>query len=681
VPLARGRHFTPEEDVPDASRVLIVTHGFWQRELGGRADVVGTKVTLNDNPWTVVGVLPEGYRSPFGDAAIYRPLRVAADGPCGRGCWTLRVVGRLRPGVTLEQAQADVAPIARRIAEQFPQTNAKTSAWLIPIREFLMGEVRPALLALLGAVLFVLLIACVNLANLLLAHGAGRARELAVRVAMGAGRERLVRQLLAESATLAALGGALGLAFGVWGVRLLRPLVPEELRDAYPITVDGTVVAFTAALALVAALLFGLGPALTSARHGVAGTLREGGRGASGGPRARRVREGLIVLETALALVLLVGAGLMMRSFVERQRVDTGYAQAGILFAGVNAPGARYPARGAATRAFYEQLLERLRRDPRVTGIALSNATPLQGGDGDISVTAEGKTYGTNEVPSTWVRVVTPDYLRVMGMRLAAGRGLADADRDGAPLVGLVSEAFARRHFGAESPLGRRLVTDAFVGGDSTITITVVGVVRDVKFDAPEASPKQELYLPYAQFALPQMTLVVRAAREPSAVVPAIRRELAQLDRAVPLSATDTIEERLAGAVAMPRLYALLFAAFAAAALALAAIGIYGVVAYAVERRTRELGVRLALGAEPRDVLRLVVGQGMAPVLGGAAIGVVGALAAARALRSLLFGVGAADPATLVAVTVFLAVTALAATVLPARRAMRVPPAMALREE
>ena len=477
------------------------------------------------------------------------------------------------------------------------------------------------------------------------------------------------------------LGGALGLALGAWSVRVLAPFNPEGLRDAYPVTVDGPVVAFTAAISLLAALLFGLGPALSSANAGVAGTLREGGRGTSGGVRARRVREGLIVVETALALVLLVGAGLMMRSFVERQRVDVGYAQSGVLFAVVSPPPTRYPFRGEATRALYDQLLDRVRRDPRVASAALASETPLQGGDGDIFVQAEGKTYAQNETPSTWVRMVTPDYLRTMGIPLAAGRGLTDADRAGAPVVGLVSEAFVRRHFGTESPIGKHLVTDAYAGKDSTLTITVVGVVKDVRFDAPEASGKMELYLPYAQFARTQMQLVVRTTAEPTALVPAIRRELAQLDRTVPLSATDTIEDRLALAVAMPKLYALLFAAFAVAALALAGIGIYGVVAYAVERRTRELGVRLALGAQPRDVLRLVVGQGMLPVVGGAVVGLVGALAAAQALRTLLFGVGAFDAATLGLVTLFLAAVALAATVLPARRAMRVAPADALREE
>jgi putative ABC transport system permease protein len=678
VPVAQGRGFTAEEDVPDAPRVVVITHRFWNARLGGRPNVLGTTVRINDFPWTIVGVLPQDFRDPLADPGIYRPLRLAPDGPCGRGCYTLRAVGRLKPGVSLDQAHADVASIMRRLGEQFPQTNKNVGAWIVPLREQLVGDVRPALLALLGAVGFVLLIACVNVANLLLARATARGREVAVRTALGAGRDRLVRQLLTESLVLAALGGAVGLLLGAWGTRLVVARLPEGMDAFYRVTVDARVVAFTLALSALAALVFGLGPALMASGGGVAGLLRAGGRGASAGRRARRVRDALVVGEVALALVLLTGAGLMMRSFVARQRVEPGFRPEQLLLAGVQLP-ARYQPNTAETAAFFDQLFDRLRRDPRVRAVATSTETPLQGGDGDISFQVEGRP--AERPPAAWTRFVSADYLRTMGIRVVAGRGITDADGRGAPPVGIVSETFAKRYWPGESAVGKRILTSSLGGGDSSWAITVVGVANDVRFDALDAPGKVELYVPVAQAARRNTTLVLRADADAAALAPLVRRELAAIDRTVPVGFAETMEDRMRNTLAMPRLYASLFAVFAGAALALAAIGIYGVIAYAVERRTRELGVRLALGARTEDVRRLVVTQGMAPVVVGVVVGLAGALSAAQALRSLLFGVGATDPATFAATTLFLVVVALAAAYLPARRATRVAPTEALRAE
>jgi len=682
VPLARGRAFTAAEDVAGGERVVVVSDAFWRGELGGDPAVVGRPLVLNGEPWTVVGVLPPAWRDPIAGGSIYRALRLDPASPCGRGCYSMQAIGRLRPGVSLERAEEDADRIARGAAERFPETNAGIGARLVTLRQQLTGDVRPALLALAGAVAFVLLIGCVNVANLLLARATSRMPEIAVRAALGAGRERIVGQLLTESALLALLGGALGLVVGWFAVRLALPLVPEDVREFYRIGVDGRAVAFAFALSALSSVVFGLGPAVSTARAGLADTLRAGGRGADVGRRTRRAGSALVLGEVALAIVLLTGAGLMMRSFLARQAVDTGFATRGVLFAGITLPPERYPAGSAVLHDAVQRIVDDVARDRRVRTAAASSETPLQGGDGDVGFTIEGRPpVRPVDMPSAWVRSVTTDYLRAMEMRVVAGRGLAAEDRQGAPRVALVSETLARRHWPGASAVGQRIRTSAFVGGDSAVTVTIVGVVGDVRFDAPDAPPKAELYLPHAQAPARAVQLVVRTDAAGETVVPALRAAVAAQDRTVPLGAVDTMEARLRDVVALPRLYATLFGVFAAAAVLLAAVGIYGVVAYGVAVRTRELGLRMALGARTGDVRRLVLRQGLAPVALGAAVGIAGALAAARALRGLLFGVGVADPVTLGAVTALLAAVAVAAIWVPARRATAVPPMTALRGE
>ncbi|HEX6057834.1 MAG TPA: ABC transporter permease, partial [Gemmatimonadaceae bacterium] len=518
VSMARGRGFTPEEDAPNGPRVVVLSHGFWQQRFGG-ADVVGRTMQINDQAWEIVGILPEHFRFPEGSPQLYRPIQLDPAGPCGRGCYSMRVIGRLAPGVTLEQAWQDTRAIAARLAAQYPETHAKTDAWLIPLRERLLGEVRPALLALVGAVGFVLLIACVNIAHLMLARAAAREREAAVRTALGAGRGRLVRLVLTESVVLAIVGGGLGLLVAVWGVDALVGAIPEALRERHTIAIDARVVGFTAALTIAASLVFGLGPALQSSRIDLASTMKEGGRGASGSAAARRVRNGLVVAEMALALMLLAGAGLLVRSFLELQRVDPGFDPRNLTIASISLPGSRYQD-GESAVAFYSALEARMQRHPAVHSAGLTTESPLQGGDGDISPwPADRPDPGPNGVPSLWIRRVGTDYIRTMGIRLVEGRGFTAEDRDGAPLVTILNTVAAERYWPGERAVGRRL---RFGGDDSTFA-TVVGIVEGVRFDGLDAPLKMEGYMPFAQFPGSSAQLVARTEGSPSAIAAALR--------------------------------------------------------------------------------------------------------------------------------------------------------------
>ena len=677
VPVARGRAFAPEEDVPNGPRVVILSHGFWQQQFGGAPDLVGRTIQINDEAWEVVGILPAEFRFPEGNPQIYRPIQIDPNGSCGRGCYTIRVVGRLAPGVTLEQAQQDLGAIAARLAEQHPQTNANVGAWLVPLREQLVGDVRPALVALLGAVGFVLLIACVNIANLLLARGAAREREIAVRTALGAGRGRLVRQLLTESILLAVVGGTLGLLLAVWGIDALVAALPDGIRERYTIAIDARVIGFTVALTVLASLVFGLGPSLQASRVDISSTMKESGRGTSGGVAGRRVRSGLVVAEMALALMLLAGAGLLVRSFLELQRVDAGFEPRDLLIASFSLPASRY--QGAESiRGFYGSLEERLRRIPSVRSVGLSTETPLQGGDGDISPwPVDRPDPGPNQIPSLWVRRVGPDYIRTMGIRLVQGRGFGADDRNGAPLVTILNTVAAERYWPGQNPIGRQLR----LSREDSVVATVVGVVEGVRFDGLEAPLKMEGYIPFDQYMGRSAQIVARTTGDPMAVVPALRAEVARIDPSLPIGTIETMESRMAESLMLPSLYMRLFAIFAAAALALAAIGTYGVIAFAVVQRTREIGIRMALGADRSEVVRLVVGYGGRLAAIGIVIGVVAALAMSRVLRSLLFGVSATDPATFAGVALLLALVAVLASWLPARRAARIEPTIAMHAE
>jgi predicted permease len=674
--LALGRALAMRDDDPGTEPVVVLSDALWRRRFGGDTSIIGRQIILNGLPATVIGVLDPSFRAPIQTAApdVYRATRRPADSRCGRGCVVLRVIGRLRPGVSLATAQADLGRIAADIARENPGTNADVGAWLIPLHEQLTGTVRLPLLALAGAVGIVLLIGCVNLANLLLVRGAARGREIAVRAALGAQRARIVRQLLTENGLLAVTGGALGLLLGIAGSRLLGALVPESVRQVQQIRVDPTVLLFAGALTVGAGLAFGLLPALRAVRPNLIGSLRDG-RTTTGAHSA--LGSGLVVVQLSLAVVLLVGAGLLLRSFLAMQRVDLGYRDRGVVLTTVAFPAARYqePAR---FRTATSDLLARLRASPAVRSAELTDVPPLSGGDQDVTVVPIGTAPSPNEPPAVWYRSVTPGYLSLMRMRLVAGRSFEATDRDGAPPVGIVNEEAARQFWPGENPVGRVL---AIGTSPNAPRLTIVGVVASARHDGPNQPHKPELFATQAQFPTRFMTLVLEPARDLPALAAAHGQALREVDPLVPASRLEPIEQYVGDAVALPRLYALLVSLFASAALLLAALGVYGVMAYAVAQRRREIGVRLALGADPAGIRRLVLGRGARLALVGLGIGLAAALALGRVIETLLFGITPFDVATLLTVPVVLGSMALIASWVPARRAMRLDPVRAMREE
>ena len=673
---AVGRTLTMQDDDPGVETAVVLSDGLWRRRFGADPGVVGRGITLNGLSATVVGVLEPGFRAPIATAApdIYRATRRPANSRCGRGCIVLRVIGRLKPGVTLAAAHTDLSRIASRIAAESPESNANVGVWLIPLHEQLTGSVRKPLLALAGAVAIVLLIGCVNLANLLLVRGAGREREIAVRTALGARRTRIVRQLLTENGLLAIAGGAIGLALGVAGSRVLGTLVPDSVRQVQAIEVDPMVLLFGALATVVAGIAFGLLPALRAARPNLIGSLRDG-RAATGSHSA--LGSGLVVVQLSLAVVLLVGAGLLLRSFLAMQQVDLGYRDRGVLMTPVAFPAARYqePER---FRAATEDLLGRLRANPAVRSVEITDVPPLSGGDQDVGVVPEGMSLTPDGPPAVWYRSVSPGYLSTMRMRLIAGRYLGEADRQGAPNVGIVNEEAARRFWGTENPIGRTL---ALGSGPNATRLTIVGIVASARHDGPNQPYKAELFAPQAQFPTRVMTLVLEPTRDAASLTTALQQALREVDPLVPAAPLEPIEKTVGEAVALPRLYATLVSLFASAALLLAAIGVYGVMAYTVAQRKREIGVRLALGAAPSGIRRLVLGRGVRLAAVGLAIGLAAAVALGRVIQSLLFGVSPFDATTLVAVPIVLGAMALVASWIPARRAMRLDPVRAMREE
>ena len=673
---ALGRLLSMADDDAGAEPVIVLSDAVWRRRFGADPGILGKQLNLNGEPWTVVGVLPAAFNPPLGvRPELYRALRRPATSGCGRGCYVLRVIGRMKPGVTIEQARIDLGGIAARLAREFPGTNEKVGVWLVPLHTQITGPTRDPLLALGAAVGFVLLIACANLANLLLVRGAGRARELGVRAALGAGRGRLVRQLMTESSTLAAIGGGLGLLLGIAGSNLLSTLVPGNVRNIQGIHVDSTVIGFTVALTLLSGALFGLLPALQVVRPELMGALKSGGRdmGGAGG----RLRSGLVVAELAFAVVLLVGAGLLLRSFLLMQRVDLGYRTSGVTFVGIGLPRARYPD-GARALLTVEELLGRLRGNPAIRSVEITDLPPLSAGDQDVTAIPVGEPRRTDQPEAIWYRAVTPGYFAQMQMRLVSGRNFTPEDRLGSVEVGIINEEAARRFWPGKDPVGRILAQ----GEDSTAPrITIVGVVASARHDGPNQPYKVELFAPFAQTPSRGPTFVLEPARDVESALAAFRQALKEVDPLVPVAGSDRIEQLVGSALSLPRLYALLIGIFATAALLLAVLGVYGVMAYAVAQRQREIGVRLALGAAPSGIRRLVLGQGGKLALIGTGLGLLAALAVGKLLGSLLFGVSAIDPPTFVAVPIILGGMTILASWLPARRAMRVDPLVAMRDE
>ncbi len=668
-PPALGRSFTADEERGPTPTVAILGHGYWRRRFGGDPGVVGRTLVLNGVARTVVGVAPAALLRPA-DADVLLPLRT--DTALGRRSEFLTVVGRMRPGVTLERARGVLATVGRRLQAEYPETNSpRLSIDLVPMRDEIVGPVRPSLVVFAGAVGLVLLVACANIANLLLTRAAAREREVALRAALGASRRRLFRQFLAESLVLALAGGAAGLAVAAGLVRALRAAAPEAIPRLDEAGLDWRVLVFTLAVSVGTGVLFGLAPALRAGREELQGAMRGGGRSVAGHAGARRASAGLVVAEMSLSVVLVVGAGLLLRSFVALQQVRPGFEAGGVFTAQVTLPRAAYPRVDDQVAPFWDALLERVRALPGVRAAAVASNVPLTSPPYTTFQIA-GRPAGPGEDVQPFA--VSADYFRAMGIPLVRGRVFGPQDGPGAPRVAVVGAEAARRFWPGRDPIGARITT-----GDTAEYMTVVGVVADVRQEELAAKPYPQLYAVAAQQPARAMYLAVRTAGDPGALAGPVRRLVAALDPQLPVYGVSTMDERVGRSVARPRVTASLVVLFGALALALAAFGIYGVVALAVAQRTRELGVRLAIGARPGDVVRLVVRQEMRPALGGVALGLVAAAAASRLLAGLLYGVGAADPATFAAVAVFLAGVAAAATWMPARRATRVSPLDALR--
>ncbi|HEX8190136.1 MAG TPA: ABC transporter permease [Pyrinomonadaceae bacterium] len=685
VKAAAGRTFVADEDGPEAARVVVISHGLWGRRFGGERSAVGREVTLDGRAYTVVGVLPAEFSfAPLGDAEVWTPLATPPDVAARRYQHWLKVVGRLRRGVSLEAAQAHLAAVAARVERDDPGAHAGVGLRAVPLQEEFVGPVRPVLFVLLGAVGFVLLIACANVANLLLARAAARQKEVAIRAALGASRWRVVRQLLTESVLLSLAGGAAGLVLALWGVELLVALIPAAQLAQMPylqsLSPGRDVLLFACGLSLLTGVLFGLTPALTASRADLQGALKEGGRGGTASRASRRLRDLLVVAEVALALVLLVGAGLLMKSFVTMLGVDPGFDTRNLLTMRVALPPSRYGEGDKAAR-FYEEALRRVSAVPGVRGAALTSNLPLAGDGGTGTPQVVGRQTPAAELTEAHLRTVSANYFGVLGIPLVKGRAFAERDDAQAPPVLLVNQTYAGRVFPGEDPLGRRVAFK--FAGDTQFEI--VGVVGDEKVTSLDARTTPVVYFHSRQDSyFDSAALVVRAdAADPLSLAPAVRAEVRALDPEVPVFAVQTLEQMVAGSrAAFVRRYpAYLTGVFACVALLLALVGIYGVVSYAVTQRTHEIAVRVALGARGRDVLRLVLGHGLLLALGGIAVGAAGALALTRLISGLLFGVSAADPSVYGLVALLLAAVALLACLAPARRAAKVDPMAALRYE
>jgi len=684
VTLPLGRTFADADDQPGAAGVVLISHGLWTRRFNGAADVTGRGVQLDNQPYSIVGVLPAGFEL-FQPADIYIPMGPwAATLPDDRG-WHPGIipVARLKNGVSLAQAQAEMATIGAQLETEYPQFNRGVRARVTPLQAQLVQNVRPALLVLLGAVSFVLLIACANVANLLLARAVGRQKEIAVRTAIGGSRSRIIRQLVVESIVLASLGGLAGVLVATWGVSALMGTV-TGLPRAAGIGIDGPVVFFAVAISVATGLVFGLVPALQATRFDIREALNEEARGsAAGSARHYRLRNTLVVAETALALILLVGAGLMLKSFVALQQVKTGFDASRLLV--IDLPLSPITYREDLPRTtLVERVIARVGSLPGVTRASVATALPMSGGGSTIHFNIAGHPpKGPEDYKLAGYRAVTPGYFETMGIPLVRGRALTERDRQGAPLVGVINESMARQYFADVDPIGQRFAIGTEPDAESPF-IEIVGVVGDVA-QSFEAGAKSEYYLPYGQYPHPvlsglyrNVSLVMRTSGEPAALVPSVRSALAEIDRDQPLVKVRTMTQTIGDSVAQPRLQALLLMIFAGVAVALAVIGVYGVMAYVVSQRTQEMGVRVALGASRSDVVRMVVVQGARLAGAGIVIGLAGAAVAVRAMQSLLFETSGLDPLTFVAAPIVLGIAALLASYVPARRAASVAPVVAL---
>jgi predicted permease len=684
VQAAYGRTFLPEEDrTPGTHRVALVGHGLWQRRFGGIPNLVGQPIQLSDGNYTVVGIMPEGFRGISDSAELWLPMmmvtaaRETGDMQTRNQRW-LATVARLKPGVTMAQAQAEMDTIARRLEQSFPDTNAYRGTLVTPLREWLFGNMQLMLWILLGAVGCVLLVACANVANLLLQRAATRRKETAIRLALGATPKRLTRQLLTESLLLALLGGALGVLAAYWSADILVALSPITFPSFVQLTPDVRVLGFSLLISLLTGVFFGLAPALQAAKPVLNEVLKDSGRGTAGGLGRSRLLGSLVVSEIALALVLLVGAGLMIRSLQRLQAVEPGFESERLLTMRFSLPEQKYPREQIG--GFTQQLRERLQALPGVAAVALSTDLPLSGNTsaGPIELEGSNAALAGGEIRMFRHRV-TPEFFATLGIPLLKGRDFTADDHAQAPGVVIISESLARRYWPDEDPLGKRLREE----GANNPWVTVVGVAADVKYrglpNNPNADP--DVYFPLLQRPNNNLSLAVRTEAEPTNLTTAIRQELQKLDPNLPVFAVTTMAQQVARQTTQARFSTWLLGIFGALALLLAAVGIYSVMAYAVEQRKHEVGIRLAMGARVGDVLKLVLRQGMRLALWGVAVGLSAALALTQLMKGLLFGVAAIDPLTYTGIALLLTAVALLACLIPAWRATKVDPLLALRHE
>jgi len=681
-----GRTFLPKEDEP-GNYVVILSYELWQRQFGGDRGIIGKNISLDAKQWQVIGVMPPRFTYPLrfsNPPEVWISMSILRTSDDGSRPMTeqrdndfLQCVARLKPGVSLKQAQANIDTITANWHQQYPQ-KINAGAKVIPELTAMVGNTHSALFMLSAMAGCVLLVACVNVANLFLARSLSRNREISIRAALGAGRWQIIKQLLVESALLGIFGGLAGLMLAIWGVDSMKAFLPGIPRMD-EISPDPRVLIFTAAISFGVGIFAGLLPAWRASHPNLATSMNEAARGSSEGVAGGRTRAGLVVIEIVLALVLLASAGLLVESFLRLQKVPAGFDHTKVITARLELPNASYP-KAQDTADFYKKLLERVSVLPGVQSAAAAWWIPLSGSDIDLAFDVQERPLPEGQQAVAEVSVVTPEYFRTLRTPIALGRAFTERDDKNAPPVAIVSESFAKQYFPGENPIGKRITPNGSVDGKPPVR-EIVGVVADMHLISLKVAPRPQIYIPHQQFGIHSMSIFVRTAIDPQSFTTTLRRTVAEIDKDVPIYRTRTLTDYMSQSVAQPRLNAMLVGLFALIALLLAAAGIFGVMSYSVTQRTQEIGIRLALGAQRYDVLRLVVGQGMRFVAVGLLLGLIAVFACTRLLQSLLFGVGATDLPTMLVITLILSAVAFVACLLPARRATLVDPVKALRAE
>jgi putative ABC transport system permease protein len=673
-----GRTFIEEEEAaPAGERVAVISDGLWRRRFGSDPNLVGQKLLLSGQPYSIVGIMPPEFQFPS-SRDVWALRAFTENEKQRRGSTNLTVVARLKPGISVQRAGDEMNEISSRLAQQYPQPNSDMGATVVALPEQLLGSVRPALMVLLGAVILVLLIACANVANLLLLRGTQRSKEFALRAALGASRVRILRQLLTESILLALLGGAGGILLALWGISVIHTLNPGNLPRMDEIAIHGRIIGFVFAVSVITALIFGLAPALQSSRLDLHGSLKEGGRAIAGANR-NRLRNILVVSETAFALVLLIGTGLLIRSFSTLLKVDPGFVPDRVLALETHVWSKyRTPQERAA---FFGQTIERISGLPGVQAAGAVSSLPFSETriDIDSSFTIEGRPASTtNQQATAYQTTATPDYFKALGIPLLAGRFFTQFDDQTGPPVVLINDTMARRHWRDEDPIGKKITVR--ISGQPT-TCEIVGVVGDVRYTGLDSDPRPEIFVPHTQNPYGSMMLVVRTTPDPLVLMPAVKSEVWAVNKDQAFSSTATMEQLISASLKERRFSLVLLAVFAAIALVLAGVGTYGLMSSSTNHRMHEMGIRIALGAQASDILKMIIGQGIVLALTGIAIGLVGAFVLTRFLKGFLFEVTPTDPTTFGGISVLLILVALLASYIPARRATRVDPVVALRAE